>query len=141
MDEEVKFFTEGLGMKVVRQREVNGARNVFVAYGEETLADKGGGEQGRGGKRQERRRNTKRILRPACYFSGKALLGVWRRAPAGAVSYLCRRCVVVQLAPFLVLLCVWLAVQGPSVAGGERTKLFKPSNVVLVQDRDGDRTW
>lgn len=44
MDEEVKFFTEGLGMKVVRQREVNGARNVFVAYGEETLANKDGGE-------------------------------------------------------------------------------------------------
>lgn len=43
MDEEVKFFTEGLGMKVVRQREVNGARNVFVAYGEETLANKNGG--------------------------------------------------------------------------------------------------
>ena len=44
MDEEVKFYTEGLGMKVVRQREVNGARNVFVAYGEETLANKNGGE-------------------------------------------------------------------------------------------------
>lgn len=43
MDEEVKFYTEGLGMKVVRQREVNGARNVFVAYGEETLANKDGG--------------------------------------------------------------------------------------------------
>lgn len=44
MDEEVKFFTEGLGMKIVRQREVNGARNVFVAYGQETLANKDGGE-------------------------------------------------------------------------------------------------
>eukprot|EP00752_Nemacystus_decipiens_P017767 g15929.t1 len=43
MDAEVKFFTEGLGMKVVRQREVNGARNVFVAYGAETLANKSGG--------------------------------------------------------------------------------------------------
>lgn len=47
MDEEVKFFTEGLGMKVVRQREVNGARNVFVAYGDESLQSKDGGE-GRG---------------------------------------------------------------------------------------------
>lgn len=45
MDEEVKFYTEGLGMKIVRQREVNGARNVFVAYGEETLASKNGGEE------------------------------------------------------------------------------------------------
>lgn len=44
MDEEVKFYTEGLGMKVVRQREVNGNRNVFVAYGEESLAIKNGGE-------------------------------------------------------------------------------------------------
>eukprot|EP00903_Cladosiphon_okamuranus_P020987 g19279.t1 len=43
MDEEVKFYTKGLGMKIVRQREVNGARNVFVAYGEETLANKDGG--------------------------------------------------------------------------------------------------
>ncbi|CAM9934827.1 unnamed protein product [Ectocarpus fasciculatus] len=43
MDEEVKFFTEGLGMKVVRQREVNGARNVFVAYGDESLQTKDGG--------------------------------------------------------------------------------------------------
>ncbi|CAM9272067.1 unnamed protein product [Ectocarpus sp. 13 AM-2016] len=43
MDEEVKFFTKGLGMKVVRQREVNGARNVFVAYGDESLQNKDGG--------------------------------------------------------------------------------------------------
>lgn len=45
MDDEVKFFTEGLGMRVVRQREVNGARNVFVSYGEESLKVKDGGEQ------------------------------------------------------------------------------------------------
>ncbi|CAM9389583.1 unnamed protein product [Ascophyllum nodosum] len=44
MDDEVKFYTEGLGMKVVRQREVNGARNVFVSYGEESLKVKDGGE-------------------------------------------------------------------------------------------------
>lgn len=44
MDDEVKFFTEGLGMTVVRQREVNGARNVFVSYGEESLKVKDGGE-------------------------------------------------------------------------------------------------
>lgn len=43
MDAEVKFFTEGLGMKVVRQREVEGERNVFVAYGPESLAVKDGG--------------------------------------------------------------------------------------------------
>jgi hypothetical protein len=30
-------------MRVVRQREVNGNRNVFVAYGEETLASGTGG--------------------------------------------------------------------------------------------------
>lgn len=44
MDDEVNFFTKGLGMRVVRQREVNGARNVFVSYGEESLKVKDGGE-------------------------------------------------------------------------------------------------
>ena len=43
IDEEIKFYTQGLGMKVVRQREVNGARNVFVAYGEESLRARDGG--------------------------------------------------------------------------------------------------
>lgn len=43
MDAEVKFFTEGLGMKIVRQREVKGSRNVFVAYGEESLKKENGG--------------------------------------------------------------------------------------------------
>ncbi|CAM9464285.1 unnamed protein product [Discosporangium mesarthrocarpum] len=43
MDAEVQFFTQGLGMQVVRQREVGGSRNVFVAYGPESLASKGGG--------------------------------------------------------------------------------------------------
>lgn len=45
MDAEVTFFTEGLGMKVVRQREVDGVRNVFVAYGPESLAGRDGGEE------------------------------------------------------------------------------------------------
>lgn len=43
IEEEIKFYTQGLGMKVVRQREVNGARNVFVSYGEESLRAKDGG--------------------------------------------------------------------------------------------------
>ncbi len=71
MDAEVKFFTEGLGMKVVRQREVNGARNVFVAYGEETLSDKSGGEMARGGRRR-RRREGKKYLRGMLAFSERA---------------------------------------------------------------------
>ena len=43
IDEEIKFYTQGLGMKVTGQREVNGARNVFLAYGEESLRAKDGG--------------------------------------------------------------------------------------------------
>lgn len=43
MDAEIKFFTEGLGMKVMRQRDVGGVRNVFVAYGPESLKVKDGG--------------------------------------------------------------------------------------------------
>jgi hypothetical protein len=43
MDETVKFWTEGLGMKVVREREVGDSKNVFVAYGPETLSISDGG--------------------------------------------------------------------------------------------------
>lgn len=44
MDNEVKFFTEGLGMRVMGQSEVNGVRDVFLSYGEESLKVKDGGE-------------------------------------------------------------------------------------------------
>lgn len=43
MDANIKFFCDGLGMKVLRQRTVGEDRNVFVGYGKETLTTPDGG--------------------------------------------------------------------------------------------------
>eukprot|EP00612_Vaucheria_litorea_P002712 CAMPEP_0171458024 /NCGR_PEP_ID=MMETSP0945-20130129/3861_1 /TAXON_ID=109269 /ORGANISM="Vaucheria litorea, Strain CCMP2940" /LENGTH=308 /DNA_ID=CAMNT_0011983735 /DNA_START=115 /DNA_END=1041 /DNA_ORIENTATION=+ len=43
LESNIKFWCDGLGMEIIRERTINGSRTVFLSYGKETLQEKNQG--------------------------------------------------------------------------------------------------